>query len=616
MSLNPSYPTVNPRLGTSFGIFTSAFASLVLILIILEQLGLERSLISELIIGLPILFYAGIGVMVRTANVEDFFISGQRVPPIYNGFALSANLVGGVGLLGAIGAFFFIGYDAMPLILGWCAGLGLMSVLFAPYMRKTGAYTLPGFFGIRFSSRLVRLVAALIVFVPSLLLLAAELRIGQMVAGVFIDRNEALLLQGVLFVVLASVLFGGMRSLTWTQCAQFIVVILGMAVPLIAISLLITNLPLPQLSFGGLLDDMGQLEVTRGLNGHGIRTFNEALPGAEPAALTRPFTDMFGAVSFGDYLALTLCVLMGAAVLPSQAARLSTTPSVSAVRKSFGWAALILGFIALTIPAYAAFVKFQVLQQLLGLPLGQMPEWARTLQQLGLVTLSGNQLDPALGSARVLFSRDSVALILPVLNNFPFVLIGVVGAAAIAAVMAAAAAQVVAMGNVLSNDIYYPLLNRSASPSRRLLTARLAMIGFGIAALWIASLETLDPLRMLFWALSLCAGSFFGVLVLSIWWRGLTAFGAAAGMLAGFAATAGYIVLTAGGGYPWFGVDGLAAGFLGMPVSVLAAIAGSLLSPKPDQQALDIMDEMRVPSGETIHSRLLRLSARGKAQKP
>ncbi|MEJ2125695.1 MAG: hypothetical protein P8Y47_13080 [Alphaproteobacteria bacterium] len=133
MSLNTVTPTVNPRLAASFGIFTSTFTSLVLVLIILEQLGLDQSWIYELIIILPVVFYVGIGVLVRTSNVEDFFISGQRVPPFYNGFTMSANVIGGAGLLSLIGAFFFIGYNVLAVAIGWCAGLGLMSAVFAPY---------------------------------------------------------------------------------------------------------------------------------------------------------------------------------------------------------------------------------------------------------------------------------------------------------------------------------------------------------------------------------------------------------------------------------------------------------------------------------------------------
>jgi cation/acetate symporter len=142
------------------------------------------------------------------------------------------------------------------------------------------------------------------------------------------------------------------------------------------------------------------------------------------------------------------------------------------------------------------------------------------------------------------------------------------------------------------------------------------MIGFAVAAFSIATRQDIDPLRMTIWAASLCAGSFFAPLAMSVWWRGLSAFGALCGMVAGFAATAAYITMTAGGGHPWFGVDGLTAGLLSVPLSALAAFTGSLLSPSPDKTTLDLVDEMRIPSGETVHARLARLAARGKAPKP
>ncbi len=615
MSLNTSYPTSTPRLGTGFSIFTSAFACLVVMLIILEQLGLAQDTISQLIIALPVLFYAAIGILVRTTSVEDFFISGARVPPLYNGFALSANLVSGAGLLGLIGCFFFIGYDALPVLLGWCAGLGVTTILLAPYVRKVGAYTLPGFLGIRFSSSLLRLVAALLLFPPVLMLLAAEFRIGQLIAATFLNFDSQLMLQIGVALLTASVILGGMRSLTWTQCAQFIVLLLGISVPLIAISVLLTNLPLPQLSFGSVLEETSQLEVGRGLIDGGVRPLGAALPGADPVALTRPFVAIFQSLGPGDFLALTLCIMLGTAVLPAQIARLSTPPNVSGVRKSFGWAALFVGLIVLTIPAYAAFTKFQVMKQLLGVPAAQIPDWGNLLSQLGLISLSANPLDPALGDAKVLFNRDSVALILPILNEFPFVMTGLVGAAALGAVLAAAGGQLVSLATAFSNDIFY-LFNRSTSPARRLLVARAAMIVFAIAAYSVTVRGDLDPLRLMIWAVSLCAGCFFAPLVMAIWWRGLTWFGALSGMVAGFGVTAAYIVLTEGGGVPWLGIDGLTAGVIGVPVSIGAAILGSTLSPKPSSAILEIADEMRVPSGETIHARLTRLAARGKAPKP
>ena len=612
MSLNTSYITPNPRLGTGFGIFTSTFASLVVLLIILEQLGLARGLISQLIIVLPVVFYAAIGLFVRTTSVEDYFVAGQRVPPLYNGLALSANLVSGAGLLGLTGCFFFIGYDALPIALGWCAGLGLMAVLLAPYLRKMGAYTLPGFFSIRFSSRICRVIAALLLFPPVLMLLAAELSIGRSIASVFLRADPNFILQIGCALLAITVIFGGMRALTWTQCAQFIVVILSISVPLIAVSVLVTNLPLPQLSFGTIIQQVTELEIERGIAPPFPQPLSEVLPEAGPLEISRPFGAILQSLGAGDFIALAICFMLGATVLPTQIARMSTTPSVSSVRKSIGWAALVVGFMVLTIPAFAAFTKFQAAQVLLGVPASQIPEAGTVLSQLGLLQISPNSLDPALGNAEVLFYRDYVALMLPVLNDFPFVLIGLIGAAALAAVMAAAGGQLVALANVISNDFYHPF-HRTASPARRLIVARIGLVAVIIGAYIFVAQQDFDPLRMLIKAFSLSAATFFAPLVLAIWWRGFTQFGAICGMVAGFAVTA---IQFAEPGLAILGVDPLTAGVLGVPVSALAAVGGSLVSPRPSAETLEILNEIGIPSGETVHTRLTRLAARGKALKP
>jgi cation/acetate symporter len=266
----------------------------------------------------------------------------------------------------------------------------------------------------------------------------------------------------------------------------------------------------------------------------------------------------------------------------------------------------------LTIPAFAAFTKFQAAQVLLGVPASQIPEAGTVLSQLGLLQISPNSLDPALGNAEVLFYRDYVALMLPVLNDFPFVLIGLIGAAALAAVMAAAGGQLVSLANVISNDFYHPF-HRTASPARRLIVARIGLVAVIIGAYIFVAQQDFDPLRMLIKAFSLSAATFFAPLVLAIWWRGFTQFGAICGMVAGFAVTA---IQFAEPGLAILGVDPLTAGVLGVPVSALAAVGGSLVSPRPSTETLEILNEIGIPSGETVHTRLTRLAARGKALKP
>jgi len=616
MALNYHYPVVNPRLGASFAIFASAYVSLVLTLLILEQLGLAAFWVNQVMILGPALFYLIIGLMVRTTNLEDFFVSGERVPALYNGLSVSANVMGASAVATALGALVFLGYDGLPMVLGWCAGLAMLTILFAPYLRKAGSFTMPGFLGMRFSSRPLRAIAAVLILVPSVMLLAAELKIGAMIAALFLPLPEQMLIAiGAAFAML-TVLFGGMRSLTWVQCAQIIVVLLGVSAPLVIVSLQVTNLPVPQLSYGAILEATAAAEQAKGIEAVSPQALSDALPGVAPEPIAKPFLQAFGAMSALDFVLLSLCVMLGTAMLPAVHARLSTTPTIAAVRGAMGWAGLIAGFMVLTLLAYAAFLHSALVQQVIGTPMAELPGWARYAADLGLMRLESDGFDPTLGAAQAVLSRDLSALILPISGDLPQVFAGVAAAALLAAMLAGAAAHITIIGNVLSNDLFHPWLRRPSTAAQRLAVARFGMILAALAGAWLARALFVDPLRWMLLAFSLLAGGFFAIVALSIWWRRMNAAGAMAGLLSGFGLTAGYIaIMSQPAGGPAF-VDPLTAGVIGVPAAFLAAIAVSLMTPKPDELTAEIASEVRVSGGETLHARLTRLSARGKAPRP
>lgn len=616
MALNYHYPVVNPHLGTSFAIFTSAYISLVITMLILEQLGLETFWIGHIMVLVPVLFYVVIGLFSRTTNLEDFFISGERVPALYNGLSLSANVLGGTALVTAISALFFLGFDGLPLVLGWCGGVALLALVLAPYLRKAGSFTLPGLLGMRFSSRSLRALAALLLFVPSLLLLAAELKIGALAGALVLPLTHEMLIGVGAAAALLSVLPGGLRSLTWTQCAQLCVLLFGVTVPLIIVSLELTNLPIPQLSYGSVLENMSVLEVEKGITPVSPQAVAEALPGVDRQQIAKPFLQPFGALTSLDFLLLGLCVMIGTAMLPTQITRLSTTPTIMAARDSMGWAALVIGFMALTLPAYAAFSHFYVLRDVIGTPLAEIPDWTRLAQELGIMRISGEALDPAFGRASAEISGNLSALLLPVAAKLPHVFLSAVIAAVLAAVLAATAGLLVSLGNILSNDLFYPLLRRPAPAAHRLLVARFGMIVAAVAAVWLARSKNVDPLVWMLWAFSLAGGGFFAVVALSVWWQRMTVHGAFAGLVAGFAVTGAHIALGQASGTGFAGVDALVSGVVGAPVAFAVAVAFSLLTPKPAGLTAEVAEEMRVPGGETLHMRLLRLSGRGKAPRP
>ncbi len=619
MTLNYSTPAVNPRLGSSFAIFASAYTCLVLMLVVLEQLGLSTLTIDQLIVVTPAFFYIAIGFMTRTISADDFLLAGQRVPAFYNALALCSMVFGGSILLGSIGSFFFLGIDAIAIPVGCFAGIVLTGVLFVPHLRKAGAHTLPGFLHLRFGHRGLRLGAALLMLAPCLIIVAAEVALGGKLIGYFLPLPQTLGLRFsppafFSFLVIASVfltvVLGGMRSATWVQCAQFIVV-LGILAPLIAVSVIRTNLPFPQLTYGSQLEDIKAQEAAKGVvTVSQAQPLSEVLPKPVSQPVARPVERAFSAFSPIDFVLLVFCLATGVAAHPAFLPRLSTTPTILASRRSLGWMTVVGGFLVLTIPAYAFFTKAMAIEALIGVPASDLPAWAKALQQLGLISLPGNQFDSLNAAAqRVTFQRDTVVLILPVAGNLPRVFFGLAAASALAALSACAAGHLVAVANSVSDDLYHGLVNKSASPARRLLVARLAMLLFGVLVFIITQNRAADPFRWAIAAFSLSSGAFFAVLVLSVWWRRFTAVGAIAGMLSGFAVTALYLNA---GGTPLFGVDALTAAATGVPVSFAAAILVSLFSKAPDQYAVEAVDELRTPAGETLQARMLRLAARAK----
>ncbi len=620
MTLQYAQPGIHPRVGSSFAIFASGYLCLLLCLLIFEQLGLSSSRIAQIVIFGPAVLYVGVGVFARTSDSDDFFLAGQRVPALYSALSLCAMTFGGSIALGSIGSIFFLGLDGVAIPLGCLAGLLLMGFAFVPYLRKVSAYTLPGFFALRFGRNWLRAFAALIALVPCLMILAAELVIGQRTLEYFSQSIDGqtfgipvsqFLFIGLFSAVFLTAAFGGMRATSWLHGAQFIV-FLCLLVPLITVSVARSNIPLPQLTYGGQLEQLKALEAAKGYVAVSTpRAFNDTLPKAARQPLIRPVERVFSAFSAKDFVMLVLCLAAGIATQPALLTRLGITPTISTARKTIGWVSVVGGLVVLTIPAYAFFVEAMAVEGLVNLPQSDLPAWARALQQSGLVTLSGGRLDQFGSTAQPMFQRDAVALILPVAGGLPYVFLALVVSSFLSAILACASGQLLAIGAIIGDDLFGAVARKPLSTGRKLFFCRAGMGAAGVALFFMVGASQIDPLRLVMSALSLSAGSFFSVLVLSVWWRRLSGAGAFFGMASGFAVTAMGLLYGSEG---LVGISPLLSGIIGIPVSLIAAVAASQLLGEPDQVALDAVDELRIPAGETLQARGLRIASRTKVR--
>lgn len=599
MALQSRQRTPNPHLGAYYGIVASAFVSLAILLAMAEQLGWNDGSIARLMILMPLFLYMAIAVAARTLNVEDYFVSGRRVPQVYNAFLLAAITVGGTGFFAYTGALFFVGFDGLAIGLGWTCGLLLAAILFVPYLRRAGAYTLPALLGQRFRSQQIRMVASGLQIAPALLLLAAEAKIAAMVLAMFLPAAYWVAVLIVVLFIAATGILGGMRSLTWAGSAEFIAGGLGLAIPLTVVAVVLTNLPAPQFTYGELLESLGNAEATSGVAAIVPGTL-QGFPGHDPIAAVKPFLQAFGTISEAGFFALFVCFTLGTAALPSLLTRSGVTASVADQRRSTAWALLLVALFAMTAPALVVFAKVLMFGDIAIIPTQGLPAWVSDLSQLQILRASDLNGDGAVGVSDLLVARDWIALALPSLAGLPYILTPLIAAAGLAVALAAAGSHLFTLGASLADDMY-----RSIDPQPIVLPRLLVAWGaIGAIALLMAIylfIADVDALSYAVTAFAFAGATFFPVLLLSTWWPRYTAWGALASLATGFVLI--FLSTTLGG---LFGIAETAAGTAGasLVAALLALAAGvgaSLYGPAPTKADNDFYEAMRRPDGETLY---------------
>ena len=597
------------NLGKVYGIYTGGFFAFVILLAILEQMGVPNRVIGYLFVFFTLAVYAGIGILSRTMQVSEYYVAGRRVPAVYNGMATGADWMSAASFIGMAGTLYALGYDGLAYVLGWTGGYVLVAVLVAPYLRKFGAYTVPDFLAARYGGNFARFLGIIVLLCCSFTYVVAQVYGTGIIASRFLGISfEVAVYVGLGGILLCSML-GGMRAVTWTQVAQYIVLIIAYLVPVVLLSAQKYGLPIPQLTYGQALQDIAALE--------------QQMLASGLADVIKPHIQPFLNMDRFNYFALIFCLMIGTASLPHVLMRYFTTPSVREARKSVAWSLLFIFLLYFTAPAYAAFAKLEVYQNVIGASMDSLPAWIYTYGQLGLVKVCGvdattleairaacvatGSADNILALQDLVINNDVIVISTPEIAGLPYVIAGLVAAGGLAAALSTADGLLLAIANALSHDIYYKMIDPNAPSRRRLIVARALLVVVAVCAAYVASTRPSDILSMVAWAFSLAAAGNFPALVLGIWWKRCTTAGAIAGMISGFGVTLYYLVMTKYGGMALWPIPGLTAGvqnisaaILGLPVGFIVMVVVSKMTPAPSMEMQAFIDEIRRPQGPTM----------------
>ena len=603
--------------------------------------------------------YIGIAIWARAASTDEFYVAGHDVPPVFNGMATAADWMSAASFLSMAGIIAFAGYDGSVYLMGWTGGYVLLALLLAPYLRKFGKFTVPDFVGDRYYSQAARIVAVICALFVSFTYIAGQMRgVGIAFANFLHVPVEIGVVVGAIIVLFYAAL-GGMRGITYTQVAQYCVLIFAFMVPAIFLSLQITGTPIPQLGFIGNAQDGTPLllSLDRTLTDLGFR----------------PYTQ--GSKSMLDVFAITLALMVGTAGLPHVIIRFFTVPKASDARKSAGWALVFIAVLYTTAPAVAVFARSNFIDTVnestyaAELPAEDRPEnatpdwfynWERT-GLLGFTDHNGDgriqyRADPAENEVTTL-DRDIFVLANPEIGNLPSWVIGLVVAGGLAAALSTAAGLLMVISSAVSHDLCKKVLMPGMSEGQELLVARSAAVGAVLIAIFAGIYPPGFVAAVVAFAFGLAAASFFPAIFLGIFWKRMNKEGAIAGMLTGLLLTGGYIIhfkigfsatvigvvslilalaagilylgvrrqtggarsplaLTAGlavigalglagvltdiprgADADWFlGISPEGFGSVGMALAFIVSISVSLMTPPPPQAVQDMVEEIRVPS--------------------
>ena len=559
---------------------------------------------TTLIVGVTFALYIGIAIRTRAGSTGEFYVAGGGVPPLANGMATAADWMSAASFISMAGIISFRGLDASIYLMGWTGGYVLLALLLAPYLRKFGRFTVPDFVGDRYDSQTARLVAVIAALFVSFTYVAGQMRGVGVVFGRFLGVDvETGVLIGMVVVFVYAVL-GGMKGITYTQVAQYCVLIFAYLVPAIFISLYVAGHAVPQLGLGSTVTGTSTFLLDRldGLHRElGFPLYTER---------NTPRLELFCA---------TLALMVGTAGLPHVIIRFYTVPRVRDARLSAGWALVFIALLYTTAPAIAVFARTNLLATVAGKPYAEMPEWFRKWEATGLIrfedhngdgliqTVGSGFVDPATGSAvqnELRVDNDIMVLANPEIAGLPNWVIGLVAAGGLAAALSTAAGLVL----VISTSISHDLLKRTLLPritERGELWAARAAAAVGVA---IAGWLGVDPpgfvSEVVAFAFGLAAASFFPTIFLGIFSRRTNRQGAIAGMVVGLAFTAAYIAwfkfvhpeLDSRAHY-LFGISPIGIGALGMVLNFAVALTVSRLFPPPPEHIQKLVSSVRIPRG-------------------